>query len=265
MDKIRDVWAHDGIGNALSSYQDPQGNYVLNIHDADVHNVLVNRHFCKDGVGVEAIGSAVSAGDVTIAVASTTDLADGDFVMLKDSGGDIRETYFEITSIVVDTSITLDRPVDIAYATGTIQEVIPSMNVDGSGGTLIFEVAPPSDKVWHITRVLISITDSGAMDDGLFGSLAALEFGTILRESKTVYSTLGVWKVNGDMIQDMYDIEYHAKAPAGENGLKGRFSLIKNSVALRLDGSNSDTLQILIQDDLTALTTFIMKAQGHVE
>lgn len=265
MDKIRDVWIHDGSGNPLASYQDAQGNWVINTHNSDVHNILVNRNFVQDGVGVEAIGSAVSAGDTTIAVASTTDLADGDFIILKDAGGDIRENYFEITSIVVDTSITLDRPIDIAYATGVIQEVIPNMNLDGSGGTLTFEIGPPSDEVWHITRVLISITDAVAMDDGKFGSLGALEFGTILRENKTIFCTTSVWKTNGDMIQDMYDIEYHAKAPAGENGLKGRFSMIKNSVALRLDGSNSDTLQVLIQDDLTALTTFKMKAQGHIE
>ena len=142
MDKIRDVWIHDGIGNALSSYLDAQGRYVLNIHDADVHNILINRNFCDFDTATENPSVAISAGDVTIAVADTTGFAVGNAIVIKDAGDDIRERHFHITALVVDTSITVDRPIDIAYTTSaTLELIVLSMNVNGSLAVpLIYEL-----------------------------------------------------------------------------------------------------------------------------
>lgn len=267
MDKIRDVWAHDGSGNPLSSHLDNQGNYVLNIHDSDVHNVLVNSHFIDFDTATENPSVAITAGDTLIQVASTTGFSIGDDIVIKDVGGDMREHQFLITALVVDTSITVDRPIDIDYTTSaTLELVLLNMNVNGSlAAPLIYEVSPPSDEIWHITRVLISITDNAAMDDAKFGGITALVNGVVLRQNKTVNNTISIWRSNQAMIEDMFDIVYSAAAPAGSEGLRGRFSFHKSSVVMRLDGSAGEKLQVLIQDDLTGLTTFKMKAQGHIE
>jgi len=256
----------DGAGNPIDSHIQADGGYALNIHNADVHNTLINRHFIDFDSATENPSVAITAGDTLITVVSTTGFTVGDPIVIKDAGGDIREHHLEITAIVVDTSITVDRPIDQDYTTSAALElVITNMNVSGSlASPLIYEVAPPLDEIWHITRIIIAIADAGTMDDGKFGSLSTLTNGTVFRENKTALTTITNWHNNGDMAQDMFDVEYTAKAPAGENGLRGRFSNNKNAVVYRLDGANGDK-EILIQDDLTDLTSFHMKAQGHIE
>jgi len=36
-------------------------------------------------------------------------------------------------------------------------------------------------------------------------------------------------------------------------------------VVIRLDPAQGDYLEVLVQDDLTALSGFFIKAQGHIE
>lgn len=251
----------DGSGNVIGSL-----NNALNIHDADIHTKIITRHFIDFDSSTEAI-SSVSAGDTVLLVASTTGFTTDDDVVLKDSGGDVREHHFVVGAVVADTSIALNRPVDIAYATGTIEEVIVNMNVDGSGSTLIYEIAPPSDEVWHITRMLISATDTSvnACTDDNFVTIGALTNGVILRENKSVLYTIEDWKSNDEMKLSMFDLVCSPSPPAGVEGVSGRFTFEKAKVIVRLDGSLGETLQILIQDDLTDLLTLIMKAQGHIE
>jgi hypothetical protein len=62
-----------------------------------------------------------------------------------------------------------------------------------------------------------------------------------------------------------FDAQYTTRAPAGENGFRFRNSYAgqsKHGGVLRL--APSDTLDIILQDDITGLTDFQMMAQGHV-
>lgn len=263
MSLVRNVFLHDGFGNPISSHEG-----ALDSHDAHVHHILINRHFIDFDAATENPLVAISVGDTVISVADTTGFTAGLHMVIKDAGGDMREHHFDIISIVVNTSITVDRPIDIAYTTSAILEIVV-INMASAAGTLavpiIYDMGPPSDKIWHIDRVLVSITDNAAMDDSLFGGIAALTNGVVLRDNKVIHDTITNWKSNQHMIEDMYDVTYADKAPADSYGLRARFSFHKCSVAIRLDGSLGETMQILIQDDLTALTTFKMKAQGHIE
>jgi hypothetical protein len=261
--QTNEVWLFDGTGNAIGSLDG-----AIDVHQADVHTALISRHLIDFDSSTEAI-SSVSAGDTVLLVASTTGFVDGDSVVLKDSDGYVREHHFEVIAVVADTSIELDTPVSTDYATGTVEEVILNCAVDGSGATVVYEAGPPADEVWHITRLNISITDETAMDDSEFGGLgSALEYGVVVRENKNsgTYSTLTNWKVNGNMVEDMYDVTYVARTlPAGSYGLRGRWTFEKAGVIVKLDGSTSDKIEVLIQDDLTGLLTFKMKVQGHKE
>ena len=65
----------------------------------------------------------------------------------------------------------------------------------------------------------------------------------------------------------MYDVVYSDKAPAGYFGLNFRRTFggqNKNGVVIRLCADDSDTLQVIIQDDLTDLDDFSVIAQGHI-
>ena len=252
----------DTSGNAVGV----TGN-ALDIHDADIHTKVINRHFIDFDTATENPSVAIDINDTVILVASTTGFIVGDSIVIKDAGGDVREHLFDIVALVVDTSITLNRKIDIAYTTSaTIEKVLINMAVAGSLATpKTYVIAPPSDEVWHITRVLISITDQTAMDDSLFGGIGALTNGVILEEEKTPNYTITGWKTNADMKSDMYDVNYSTKAPAGFFGLTGRFTFEKAGAIVRLDGALGDKLEVYIQDDLTNLDTFEMKAQGHLE
>jgi hypothetical protein len=267
MSSFEKIMIADSTGNVATLYQTPGGGYALDIHDADAHDFLINRHFIDFDSATENPSSAISAEDTLISVADTTGFNVGDSIVIKDSSGDVKEHHFDITAVVVNTSITVDRPIDIAYTTSaTIEKVILDMNVSGTlASPVIYEVTPPSDEVWHITRILVSITDNVAMDDAKFGGLSSLTNGVVIRENKTINDTISNWKSNQHMIEDMYDITYSDKAPAGSYGLRGRFTFKNSDVALRLDGSSGDKLEVLIQDDLTGLSTFKIKAQGHKE
>lgn len=265
---VRNVWMHDGAGNPIGSHVEPGGtNYSINTHNAHVHTELVNRHFLDFDSATESPSVAIVSGDTVILVADTTGLVVGGHIVIRDASSNIHEHHFNITAVVVNTSVTVNRPIDIAYTTSAVLEVvIMNMNVVGSLAVpLVYEVKPPSNEVWHINRVIISITDNAAMDDSLFGGIAALTNGVVLRDNSTVNHTITNWLSNQHMIEDMYDITYALKAPAGSYGLRGRFTFTKNDVVIRLDGSIGDTLEILIQDNLAALSTFTMKAQGHIE
>lgn len=261
---------YDGAGNPLSSYLDATGKYVLNIHDADVHNILINRHFVDFDTVTESPTVAIVPGDTVILVADTTGFVVGppaSTIAIKNAAGDVLEHHFVVTAVVANTSITVDRPIDLAYTTSATLEVVSlDMNVVGSLATPIsYIIKPPVDEVWHIMRVLLSMTDGSPMDDALFGGITALVNGVTLRENRADVTTLTNWKANKDMKEDMYDVKYALKAPAGSYGLNGRWTFKNAGVAMRLDGAAGDTLEILIQDDLTGLDTFRIKAQGHIE
>lgn len=147
-----------------------------------------------------------------------------------------------------------------------MEKVVVNMNVNGSlSSPIIYEIKPPDDEIWHITRTLISITDQTVMDDSKFGGIAALANGVVLRENKTINDTITIWKSNQTMIEDMFNVVYSDKAPAGYYGLRGEYYFGDIAVALKLDGSIGDKLEILIQDDLRNLDTFKIKAQAHKE
>jgi len=259
---------HDGSGNPLASYAGENNAFSLNVHDADTHNVLVNRHFINFDSVTENPTAAIVSGDTVVLVASTTGFVAGvTMIVIKDAGGDVREHHFEVTAISVNTSITLNRPVDNAYTTSaTLEAVATNMAVVGSlAAPVVYEVKPPSDEVWHLTRILMSITDQTAMDDALFGGIGALTNGVTIIESRVSESTFSNWRSNSSFKEDMYDVSYSTKAPSGYFGLTCRWTFKNAGVAVRLVGSRGDSLKILIQDDLTGLDTFRVKAQGHIE
>jgi len=240
---------------------------ALNVNPAWVHRKIVNETFHRE-TGVNSdLAVAASAGDTSMTLVSSTGFVIGNEIKICE--GSIQEIGLITVTNIVGNVLTLDRPLANDYTIGlNICQVTSSMNVVGSLASPIeFEIRPPAGTIWQITRLLISIADGSPMDDGLFGSLSSLTNGVVLgavteADREIIY---GNWKNNGDIKLDMYDVEYSDKAPAGEYGLRGRWSFTKAEVIAEIDGDEANQkLKILIQDDLSDLTNFRIKAQGRV-
>jgi hypothetical protein len=111
------------------------------------------------------------------------------------------------------------------------------------------------------------MSHAGAGDLSLFGGIPALTNGCLMRARiDGQYGTLTNWKTNENMKSDMYDVEFDARSGGGGSyGTSGRGSFDRTGAVVRLDGATNDRLEFYVQDDLTALATFTMKAQGHLE
>lgn len=263
----------DGNGNPLSSYyNETTDTYVLNVHDADVHNRPVNQYFHQHTGITTTLTTATLADGSTyiIDVASTVGFVVADHVQIDaDNHQGIKYQILALTA----TTMTLDSYVDSVFPIGAIVAAVEiEMNVLGTIATPEeFIIRPNPGQIIHITRILITMTHGTAGDLGLFGNLAPLTNGVLLRANvNDQYGTFTNWKTNENMKSDMYDVDFNTRSGGGGTyGTSGRGSFSRIGVALRLDGKNGavdgDFLELYIRDDLTGLLTFEIKAQGHIE
>jgi len=250
---------------SLEEFDEALNDNPLPVHVIDIHSVIVNEHFRKDSGVSELLGSSASIGDSIITVANGATFLANQRIVINE--GTIHDTdVFKIISISTN-DLTLDKPLENDYTTAAVVERT-EINLATSIGTIaspdVFTITPPADEVWHIGRIIIAIADDGAMDDGKFGGITALTNGVVFRLENDETENITVWRTNGDMAEDMYDITYTDKAPAGENGLRGRMSFNKVGVAFKLDGSLGHQLKLICQDVLTGLTEYEIRGQGHI-
>jgi len=235
---------------------------ALQVDAALVHKIGVSEHARTDLDGSTTLDIAASIGDVLINVASTTNFAVGSIITVEGE-----RSHFHVIVVNAGVSLTLNRPIDNDHNPGVVvQEVSIAMNVVGSlGSPISYKIQPPSTERWQLTRIMTTILDQSAMDDATFGGIGALTNGVVIRfYVGGIYQTITHWQSNGDLKDDMYDVEYSDKAPAGYFGLNGRWTFTKAEFIADLDGTINDYLEVLIQDDLSNLDDFELKAQGRL-
>jgi len=206
-------------------------------------------------------------GDRTIRVSNTAGFAAGVVVGITNVSGIF---YFgEQVGALAGDVVTLDTPVDKIFDAATSNVIVASrdMAVDGSLTTQVFQIggfSTPDLRV-DITRVHGYLQSGSAMDDSLFGSLAPLTYGIVLRKNDDIIENFWNAKTNGRLAKICGgDFNYTASAPAGSNGARFRNTFAgaeKHGVTVRLGAG--ETFEVLIQDDLTGLEAFEMMAQGH--
>ena len=205
----------------------------------------------------------------TISVASVTGIVAGKVIGLVNPSG---QFYFgEVVSVSV-LDVLLDTPLDqiFDYTSANVIVATRHMNVDGSVTPQVFQIAGVGASTGidlDIVRINGHIYDGAAMDDGKFGGGPALINGCVLRvKHNGNYTNSWNIKTNGDLAQlSGVDSPYKDKAPAGENSFRFRITYggqSKHGVTIRL--SPGDTLEWVIQDDLTEQTDIGIMAQGHV-
>lgn len=241
---------------------------ALNVTDPLVHKLGVNEYFTREVGNNTTLSVATSIGDTSIQVVSVAGFAIGDQLKITENGT-AEVGLLTITNIAA-LVVTLDRPLANAFPIGTnVKEV--ENNMTSQAGTLAspqsYRVAPPAGQIWQLTRVLVSMTDgTSSMDDDKFGSLTALTNGAVGRAETIGGRTVNItnWKANRDLVNDMYDINYPTRTPAGTYSLRGRWTFTNAQFIVELDGDESHFIEVLIQDDLTAMDSFRIKAQGRV-
>lgn len=241
----------------------------LSVHEKCVHATVVNSNIHRHlgTIGVMTVIAPIGSTSVTASNASAFQVADR--VAVYASGVTVVESRFPRVTGVSGDVVTLDSPIDIAYAIGsTIETVSIELNATGSLASPITYVAgPPTSQVWHITNMTLTMSDNVDMDDGKFGGMTALTNGVTVRTKRNnVYHTLTNWKNNSAIIRDTGLITYASKAPAGTYGLSSEWNIKEHTESsLILNGATSDKIEVLVQDNLSDLLSFRIKVQGHIE
>jgi hypothetical protein len=250
-----------GITESVATFRN-----ALKVDTALVHTVGTNVFFFKETGITSTLAVATLVTDTQITVVDATGFAIGNKLKLATAilQG---QPLFTITNIVGNV-ITLDRPVSVVLPIGADVDVV-STNMGAEIGTLaspvIYKIMPPSGATWQLTRMLMSVVDGSTMDDGKFGGQTALTNGINLRVIKGSGDIQNItnWKTNGDLALDMFDVVYTDKAPAGNYGMRGRWTFTNGQYVIELNGDNGDYLELLIQDALTQ-EIFEMKCQGRL-
>lgn len=254
------------ISDLVSRMFNPTSS-ALDVSVQDQTSQVVDLHLMNVLASV-TLANPVSVDDLTIDLEAGHGFvaAAGETICLQEGSN-----FYQAEVLSVATNeITVDTPVDSAFTVAaTAQRGSNLLNVDGSSTPVVFRVSPQNltGIQWDIVRIIFQITDDVAMDDGKFGGIAALTNGIVVRAKDGNTKNIFNAKSNGELASHMYDVVYSDKAPAGEYGLRARRTFggqSKNGVVIRLVGSDSDELQVLVQDNLSALLTFTAIAQGHI-
>ena len=142
-------------------------------------------------------------------------------------------------------------------------------NVNGVVTAVPHYAGPADGKIWRLERMLVTIEDAGSLAAGTYGAISALANGCtlkVMRNSPTGTEVLDLMDsaaatVNSDWGTFCYDIAFHTFG-AGNNFLLSRWTFAKSGAPLFLNGANSDTLVLLVQDDLTGLVGHKFFIQG---
>jgi hypothetical protein len=174
--------------------------------------------------------------------------------------------------IVAGDVITLDQPVNFPYIAATALVIVSdeSMLVNGSVTPQVFSILPLPAQKGDMVRIIWHLNSTSDMDFITFGGASALTNGCVLRvnHGDGTYRNIINFKSNGDIIEQCFDHTF--LLPKGGNTTKGFTARLtwggqsKHGVVIRLDGSKGESLEVVIQDDLTSGNTkFHILAQGH--
>jgi len=272
MSVLKQIWAKTagGVLTPVLCYDDGslvplESNGAVPVNVQDQHSRALDLDFV-DITATTTLSADPAVGDLTITVTSTTGYVDGAYIGIFSAGGLF--SFFHQVGAVAGNVVTLDRPLDADFESGdTTFSGAVGMNINGAVTTQVFVIGPVMTAEVDITRVLGYIQGATSMDDGDFGDIAALTNGVVLRKHDGSGGYQNQWnlKSNGEIGLLCFDSAYTDKAPAGSYGFRFRNTYAgqaKHGVTLRL--LPGESLEILIQDDLTGLEDFRLMAQGHL-
>jgi hypothetical protein len=253
------------IGDCLIPRED-NGGVPVNIQDQATR--MLNLFFIRRLGAETTLAVPTVVASRTINTADATGFEDGNYLGIFAGLG---KFYFGTQLGAPEGNvITLDTPLDFAFPAGaTVLNFTREMAVDGSVTPKIFQIGPIGVSLnlrIDVTKLVVSMVDNLEPDDSKFGGNGALTRGCVLRKRNGEYDNEANWKKNRDI--GIYAGAAPVYTPKAGGGAFGAYFEIKfagqgnRGVTRRLEPG--DVLEVLIQDDLTDLTSFEMMAQGHI-
>jgi hypothetical protein len=238
--------------------------FLVNTHK-DITTQLINLYLYKTEA-TPTLTSSVSVGDTVIDIDDNAGITNGRAITFYENTN-FHQSIVKSTTAPPGATLTMQSPSDKSFTTGATVEIGNwNLNANGSlGSPVIYSVGPPSGLYFHITSIGININDNVAMDSGKFGGITALTNGIVLQRDNTVLENLLLAVNNIGFAEQGYDTIYDDKAPAGTYGVRHRFDVIARvGNAIELDGSSSDVIKVIVQDNLSAITQMTCTILGHV-
>ena len=213
----------------------------------------------------------VSTNPRIIVVASATGIVVGSYIILFDPASVRFSTFF--ATAVNGVNITLDSPIDFEYPIGTFVDVaIVDMSVNGSVTPQVFGLrgtgAPPGIELsFDVTRIIFTCIAASPVSLSLFADITALTNGLLMRSrnarTKNVFNVKDNREIQGLMFDFTPSV---ATNPAqGEDGFVSRLTFGgQNKIGVVIRLPIGEDLEMWIQDNLLAITSFRIHAEGHI-
>lgn len=138
-----------------------------------------------------------------------------------------------------------------------------------AGAPVEFGVAPPYGERYVITRLIVSVKDSGSIDADKYGNGVTLTNGIIVAVKRGAAVIVSL--TNGDPVhtnaewaEKCYDADI-SDYGAGDNFLHARWTFAKTGRPVVLDGELGDRLVVILNDDFTGLTGHRFTVNGYRE
>lgn len=267
MTTLRNIHITDATSGTTAAVE-ANGGLTTNIQDQTSPVLIVPFHTTTNSTTLAT--AATAKDDYSFDVASTTGFVAGAYITIYNVAGD-RWYQAHQVGAVAGSTVTVDTPLDFEYQIGDQVSVgSHELNVNGSVTPVVFSIRDPApvgiNLIGDITRIILIMTLGSAASWAEFGDQAALTNGIILRKTDGTYQNIFNAKTNKDLANIMYDLDILlAAGPALVDAVKGRLTFAgqnKIGVAIRLD--EGDDLELIVQDNLTAITSFTIMAEGHI-
>ncbi len=153
---------------------------------------------------------------------------------------------------------------NVIVATAHVSEYVLNggsndMAVDGTT-PVTFSYTPPAGKDFKVSRLLLYLETSTAMDSIEFGNIAVLANGVLINVAG---ETITTWQDNVDMLTDMFDLTQAGEAFGKvTRTLAGRWTFARDIPGKSLLVPNGQGFDIVIQDNLSTLSIFRLKVKG---
>jgi len=208
-------------------------------------------------------------GEYTLTLVDSTGFVANSLIKLEEEFNGIPTTFYAEVLTNVANVLTLDRPLDRAFTSDSfINRENFLLNVNGETTPIEFVYKNSFDKRINLTRMLINmVCDASPPFDG-FGDIAApgLTRGIEIRKKNAdgTYTNYFNAKTNNRLQLIMYDFAFFDPSfPQAINGLSGRltFNKLGNPIVLE----KNEELQILVQDNLSTISSFEAVVEGNRE
>lgn len=227
--------------------------------------VLVPLH---QTIASTTLATPATIDEYTTTVTDATGFAIGQLLALSDP--DTQQVYFGEIIGVSGTTITVDRPFDFTFTAGKLATANrTNMNVNGATTTQVFGLRQGLDPGIAFTvdlhRMMLTLMTATACDLSTFGDIAGgITNGCTFRRRDGNRVNIANIKTNLDIASHAYDMQiYAATNPAqGQDGVTSRLSFNKFGGVVRI--ASDEDYEVLINDNLSTLTKFILVVQGII-